>query len=510
MIERRGVRHRQRLRGDACCAERTGLSLDELAERVEALIVTLGGEGSVIHAGGATYAIPAVKPRRRRRSDRLRRRLSRRPAVRHRATAGTGSAPARLASVLGALKIASRGGQNHAVNRDTRRRVIRESVRRIRFHGERHASSYSRSPFVSLRAASPRACSPAARPPVRDRYYAAATARAVGRAGHRRERAPGPASGGPTRASDASAARALGGWAGSGIGGGVGGNAAAIDRRRDPRRPRRQRGRAKAHRARPASRSRCGWTHGGMIAVVQDDAGERVSAGRPHPRRVRRLIRASRAERGALRNAFPHERSARATIAARSVRLYRAARIACMCSKASRRRVRVPAAHPRDAATCVRALVPRGCSDAERRYALHGALDAADGNVLLVANHMSWLDIFVLQRVAAGALRRQGGARALAAGRSADPQRPARCSSSARAGATRVASTTARRTRSPAATSSPCFPKARRPTAPTCSRSTSSLLQPIVDADGHVQPVAIRYRDADGERLDRVPPTSAT
>src|SRR4029077_4749826 len=43
-------------------SERTGLSLAELAERVEALVVTQGAEGSVIHAGGATYPIPAVKP----------------------------------------------------------------------------------------------------------------------------------------------------------------------------------------------------------------------------------------------------------------------------------------------------------------------------------------------------------------------------------------------------------------------------------------------------------------
>jgi adenosine kinase len=39
------------------------LSLQGLAERVDALVVTLGGEGSVIHADGATYMIPAVKPR---------------------------------------------------------------------------------------------------------------------------------------------------------------------------------------------------------------------------------------------------------------------------------------------------------------------------------------------------------------------------------------------------------------------------------------------------------------
>src|SRR4029079_6429495 len=43
-------------------SERTGVSLAGIAERVYALIVTLGGDGSVIHAGSETYPIPAAKP----------------------------------------------------------------------------------------------------------------------------------------------------------------------------------------------------------------------------------------------------------------------------------------------------------------------------------------------------------------------------------------------------------------------------------------------------------------
>jgi len=97
--------------------ERTGLSLSAMAERVDAMIVTRGDEGSVIYAGGATHAIPAVEP----------------PAVvdptgcgdAYRAGLLHGIAQGwdwertgRLASVLGSLKIASRGGQNHEVNRD--------------------------------------------------------------------------------------------------------------------------------------------------------------------------------------------------------------------------------------------------------------------------------------------------------------------------------------------------------------------------------------------------------
>ena len=98
--------------------ERTGLSTGGLAERVQALIVTMGGEGSVIHANGAEIPIPAVKPQ----------------AIvdptgcgdAYRAGLLFGIAnrwpwekTGRLASVLGSLKIASRGGQNHPVNRET-------------------------------------------------------------------------------------------------------------------------------------------------------------------------------------------------------------------------------------------------------------------------------------------------------------------------------------------------------------------------------------------------------
>jgi len=98
-------------------SDRTGLSLEALAERVDALVVTQGGEGSVIHAAGIAHTIPAVKPN----------------AVvdptgcgdAYRAGLLYGIAhgfdwnrSGKLASVLGSLKIAARGAQNHVVNRD--------------------------------------------------------------------------------------------------------------------------------------------------------------------------------------------------------------------------------------------------------------------------------------------------------------------------------------------------------------------------------------------------------
>ena len=98
-------------------AERTGLTIEEIARRVEALVVTLGAEGSRIHVGGATIHVPAVRP----------------SALvdptgcgdAHRAALLYGMAQGwdwqktgRLGSLLGSLKIAARGGQNHAVDRD--------------------------------------------------------------------------------------------------------------------------------------------------------------------------------------------------------------------------------------------------------------------------------------------------------------------------------------------------------------------------------------------------------
>jgi len=98
-------------------AERTGLSLAEIAQRVDALVVTYGADGSRIHVDGQVLDIPAVKP------------------VVVIDPTGCGDAyragllygiahgwdwqrTGRLASLLGSLKIGSRGGQNHAVDRE--------------------------------------------------------------------------------------------------------------------------------------------------------------------------------------------------------------------------------------------------------------------------------------------------------------------------------------------------------------------------------------------------------
>jgi adenosine kinase len=93
--------------------DRTGLSLADIASRLDALIVTRGEKGSEIYAGGQRHDIPAV------------------PASAVVDPTGCGDAyragllfgiaqgydwptTGRLASLLGSIKIAHQGGQNHS------------------------------------------------------------------------------------------------------------------------------------------------------------------------------------------------------------------------------------------------------------------------------------------------------------------------------------------------------------------------------------------------------------
>jgi len=95
---------------------RTGLSMEQIAERVEALVVTRGEKGSEIYTGGKRIDIPAVEA-----------------AVLD--PTGCGDAyragllyglshdlgwetTGRLASLLGAIKIAHKGAQNHVFTRE--------------------------------------------------------------------------------------------------------------------------------------------------------------------------------------------------------------------------------------------------------------------------------------------------------------------------------------------------------------------------------------------------------
>ena len=98
-------------------SDRTGKSLEELAARVEALIVTLGGEGSRIHAKGDIIEIPCVE------ADAVVDPTGCGDAYRSGLLYGiangwdwqrTGS----LAAVMGAIKVAHQGCQSHTPTRD--------------------------------------------------------------------------------------------------------------------------------------------------------------------------------------------------------------------------------------------------------------------------------------------------------------------------------------------------------------------------------------------------------
>jgi adenosine kinase len=99
-------------------ADRTGWSIADMAERVDGLVVTMGGEGSIIHAGGATYAIPAVRP------SAIVDPTGCGDAYRAGLLYGIANewdweSTGKLASVMGTIKIECRGGQNHVIDRNT-------------------------------------------------------------------------------------------------------------------------------------------------------------------------------------------------------------------------------------------------------------------------------------------------------------------------------------------------------------------------------------------------------
>jgi len=126
-----------------------------------------------------------------------------------------------------------------------------------------------------------------------------------------------------------------------------------------------------------------------------------------------------------------------------------------------------------------------------------GELAMAAGNVLVVANHVSWLDIFVLNahhpvRFVAKAelarwpvvsrMIRGAGTVFIERGRRRDTHRVNQKMARVLADGDVVA----------------IFPEGTTTHGGDVLPFKSSLLQPIVEAAGHVQPVAIRYRTSDG------------
>ncbi|MDD2720677.1 MAG: carbohydrate kinase family protein [Gallionella sp.] len=96
--------------------EKTGKSLAEIAKSVTALIVTLGGDGSMIYADGREIAIPTPKPDAV--VDPTGCGDAYRAGLLHGIQKGWDwETTGRLASLMGSIKISSRGGQNHDLRR---------------------------------------------------------------------------------------------------------------------------------------------------------------------------------------------------------------------------------------------------------------------------------------------------------------------------------------------------------------------------------------------------------
>lgn len=106
--------------------DKTGRKVEEIARGIGAVIVTRGAEGSTIHADGSRVDVPAVKP------DALVDPTGCGDAFRAGLLYGMARAwswekSARLASVMGSIKIAHRGGQNHRPSREEIARRLGEA-----------------------------------------------------------------------------------------------------------------------------------------------------------------------------------------------------------------------------------------------------------------------------------------------------------------------------------------------------------------------------------------------
>jgi adenosine kinase len=106
--------------------EKTGRRIEDIAATIGAVIVTRGGEGSTVYADGRSIDIPAVKP------DALVDPTGCGDAYRAGLLYGMArdwgwERCAQLASVMGSIKIARRGGQNHRPSRDEIAAKLREA-----------------------------------------------------------------------------------------------------------------------------------------------------------------------------------------------------------------------------------------------------------------------------------------------------------------------------------------------------------------------------------------------
>jgi adenosine kinase len=105
--------------------QKTGRALAEIASLVDCLVVTRGAEGSTLWFDGLRHDVPAVEPEAV--VDPTGCGDAYRAGLLHGLAKGwSWLKSARLASVMGALKIAHRGGQNHRPARESIGRTLRE------------------------------------------------------------------------------------------------------------------------------------------------------------------------------------------------------------------------------------------------------------------------------------------------------------------------------------------------------------------------------------------------
>ena len=110
--------------------QKTGLSAAEVAARVQALIVTRGSEGSVIYTAGRTLAVPCVKAGAL--IDPTGCGDAYRAGLIHGLLHGLDwETIGQLASLLGSIKIESRGPQNHQFTRAELRRRYQQSFGQV-------------------------------------------------------------------------------------------------------------------------------------------------------------------------------------------------------------------------------------------------------------------------------------------------------------------------------------------------------------------------------------------
>src|SRR5450755_1929542 len=93
--------------------QKTGFTVSDVTGQVEALVVTRGAEGSVIYSKGQTLAVPCAKPKAL--VDPTGCGDAYRAGLIHGLMHGLDwEATGRVASLMGAIKIESRGPQNHS------------------------------------------------------------------------------------------------------------------------------------------------------------------------------------------------------------------------------------------------------------------------------------------------------------------------------------------------------------------------------------------------------------